>query len=144
MTGAPDILGQDRRPAFFPVTNAAEIGLEPPEDRIGLPLRTWVRALAGMQKEALVVNGATGKSWRLVSDEGPYLAGHDRAPCPLCTFIAGMVASCMNEVTGLAAARGLDIDDIEPLQLLQHGGLGPTGHDARGCHGAGSGGADLG
>lgn len=113
MTGAPDILGQDRRPAFFPVTNAAEIGLEPPEDRIGLPLRTWVRALAGMQKEALVVNGATGRSWRLVSDEGPYLAGHDRAPCPLCTFIVGMVASYMNEVTGLADARGLDINDIE-------------------------------
>ncbi len=113
MTDAPDILGQDQRPAFFPVANAAEIGLEPPEDRIGTPLRTWVRALAGMQKEALVVNGATGRSWRLVSDEGPYLAGHDRAPCPLCTFIAGMVASYMNEVTGLADARGLDIDDIE-------------------------------
>ena len=113
MTDAPDILGQDQRPAFFPVANAAEIGLEPPEDRIGAPLRTWVRALAGMQKEALVVNGATGRTWRLVSDEGPYLAGHDRAPCPLCTFIAGMVASYMNEVTGLADARGLDIDDIE-------------------------------
>ena len=113
MTDAPDILGQDQRPAFFPVANAAEIGLEPPEDRIGMPLRTWVRALAGMQKEALVASGATGRSWRLVSDEGPYLAGHDRAPCPLCTFIAGMVASYMSEVTGLADASGLDIDDIE-------------------------------
>lgn len=119
MSEAPDILGSDPRPAFFPVGNAAEIGLEAPEDRNGLPIRTWVRALAGMQKEALVINGATGTAWRLVSDEGPYLAGHDRAPCPLCTFIAGMVSSYMTEITALAAVRGLQIDDIE-LTLANH------------------------
>ncbi len=112
MSDAPDILGQDLRPPFFPVSNAAEIGLEPPQDRIGVPIRTWVRALAGMQKEALVFNGSTGRSWRLVSDEGPYLAGHDQAPCPLCTFITGMVASYLNEITSLARRRGLEIDDI--------------------------------
>ena len=112
MTNAPDILGQDQRPPFFPVSNAGPIGLKPPPDRIGVPIRTWVRALAGMQKEALVINGATGTAWRLVSDEGPYLAGHDRAPCPLCTFITGMVASYMNEITSLAAGRGLEIDDL--------------------------------
>ena len=105
MTGAPDILGQDRRPAFFPVANADELGLEPPDDRHGLSLRTWVRALAGMQKEALVVNGATGRAWRLISDEGPYLAGHDRAPCPLCTFITGMVAAYTNEIIRLAKTQ---------------------------------------
>lgn len=112
MTDAPDILGQDTRPAFFPVANAAEIGLEAPEDRLGVPIRTWVRALAGMQKEALVVNGANGRAWRLVSDEGPYLAGHDQAPCPLCTFITGMVASYTNELMALADDRGLDINDV--------------------------------
>lgn len=119
MTGAPDILGQDRRPAFFPVANADELGLEPPDDRHGLSLRTWVRALAGMQKEALVVNGATGRTWRLISDEGPYLAGHDRAPCPLCTFITGMVAAYTHEITGLAKARGIEIDDLD-LTLGNH------------------------
>ena len=119
MTGVPDILGQDRRPAFFPVANANELGLEPPDDRHGLSLRTWVRALAGMQKEALVVNGATGKAWRLISDEGPYLAGHDRAPCPLCTFITGMVAAYTNEITRLAKARGIEVDDLE-LTLGNH------------------------
>ena len=113
MTRAPDILGSDPRPSFFPIGNTAEIGLEAPEDRLGVPTRTWVRALAGMQKEALVVNGATGRAWRLVSDEGPYLDGHDRAPCPLCNFIAGMAASYMNEITVLADARGMTIDDIE-------------------------------
>jgi hypothetical protein len=109
----PDILGADDRPAFFPIGNAAEIGLDAPQDRLGTPLRTWVRALAGMQKEALVINGASGRAWRLVSDEGPYLAGHDRAPCPLCTFITGMVSSYMNEITSLAHGRGLDIAGIE-------------------------------
>lgn len=112
MSDAPDILGRDDRPPFFPVANAADLGLVAPEDRLGVPLRTWVRALAGMQKEALVVNGATGRSWRLVSDEGPYLAGHDQAPCPLCTFIAGMVASYMNEVMALARSRDLVVDDL--------------------------------
>lgn len=119
MEGPPDILGRDSRPAFFPVANAAGIGLEPPGDRLGIAVRTAVRALGGMQKEALVVNGATGWAWRLVSDEGPYLAGHDRAPCPLCTFITGMVSAYMNEITTLATARGLDLDDVE-LTLNNH------------------------
>jgi uncharacterized OsmC-like protein len=66
-----------------------------------------------MQKEAFVVNGATGSAWRLVSDEGPYLDGHDRAPCPLCNFITGMASSHMNEIESLATERGLEIDDIE-------------------------------
>jgi hypothetical protein len=106
-----DLLGADTRPPFFPISNAPDIGLEAPEDRLGVPVRTWVRSLAGMQKEALVINGATGRAWRLVSDEGPYLDGHDRAPCPLCTFITGLVASYMNEITALAAARSVAISD---------------------------------
>jgi len=112
MTRSPDILGHDTRPPFFPVGNAAEIGLEPPPDRLGVGVRTWVRALAGMQKEALVINGATGRAWRLVSDEGPYLAGHDRAPCPLCTFITGMVSAYLNEVMALAETRGPALSDL--------------------------------
>lgn len=119
MSAAPDILGSDSRPAFFPVANPTELGLEAPEDRLGLSVRTWVRALAGMQKEALVINGATGRAWRLVSDEGPYLDGHDRAPCPLCSFITGMVSSYMNAINVGADARGLGIDDIE-LTLANH------------------------
>jgi hypothetical protein len=112
MPQAEDILGKDPRPAFFPVGNAAAIGLSAPEDRLGVPVRTWVRALAGMQKEAVVVNGATGRAWRLVSDEGPYLDGHDRAPCPLCTFITGMVSSYMNEIQALSAQREVELGDV--------------------------------
>lgn len=112
MSEAPDILGSDPRPPFFPIGNATEIGLEAPPDRLGQPVRTWVRALAGMQKEALVINGATGRAWRLTSDEGPYLAGHDQAPCPLCTFATGMVSSYMNEIMALAEAKGIEIEDV--------------------------------
>lgn len=119
MSEAPDLLGGDDRPAFFPIANAAEIGLEAPEQRHGASVRTLVRAVAGMQKESLSINGSNGRAWRLVSDEGPYLAGHDRAPCPLCTFITGMVSSYMNEIQGLARRRGLDIADIE-LTLGNH------------------------
>jgi uncharacterized OsmC-like protein len=119
MSEVPDILGSDPRPAFFPVADPAELGLVAPEDRLGLPVRTWVRALAGMQKEALVINGASGSAWRLVSDEGPYLDGHDRAPCPLCAFVTGMVSSYMNSINTLAQAEGLEIDDIE-LTLANH------------------------
>lgn len=112
MTQPTDILGSDPRPAFFPVANAPDIGLKPPESPSGIPVRTWVRSLAGMQKEALVVNGATGTTWRLVSDEGPYLAGHDRAPCPLCHFITGMVASYLNEISSLAKRLGVEAHGV--------------------------------
>jgi hypothetical protein len=75
-------------------------------------VRTYVRSLAGMQKEALVVSSAGGPGWRLVSDEGPYLAGHDEAPFPLAFFNAGIVASYLNEVVALAAQRSIAYDDL--------------------------------
>ena len=109
---APDTLGSDPRPSSFPVANASLIGLTAPESRGGIPVRTWVRSLAGMQKEALVVNGATGLTWRLVSDEGPYLAGHDRAPCPLCHFITGMTASYLSQVKSLSQSRAVPLEDV--------------------------------
>jgi len=112
MTQAPDMLGSDPRPAVFPVANAPRLGLLPPESRGGIPVRTWVRSLAGMQKEALVLNGATGLTWRLVSDEGQYLSGHDRAPCPLCHFISGMISSYMSHVESLARGRGITTNDV--------------------------------
>ncbi len=108
----PNVLAEDPRPMFFPVANAGNLGLFPPPDRHGQSLRTWVRALAGMQKEAFVISGATGLVWRLVSDEGLYLAGHDVGPCPLSFLTTGMVSSHMNEITALAKARGIDIGNI--------------------------------
>ena len=108
----PDVLGGDPRPLFFPVGNAADLGLAAPESRRGQPVRTWARSLAGMQKEALVMSGATGRAWRLVSDEGPYLDGHDVAPCPLSFVTTGMVSSFAGEIAALAAACGVKVRDL--------------------------------
>lgn len=110
----PDnILGADPRPRFFAISDPAALGLQPPVPRDGgVAVRTFVRSLAGMQKEALVVSSAGSQAWRLVSDEGPYLAGHDEAPFPLAFFTAGMVASYASEVAALAAQRGLAIEDL--------------------------------
>ena len=113
MKGAPvahaDVLGADDRPLFFPVANSDALGLSPPPLRHGTALRTWVRSLSVMQKEALVVSGATGRTWRLASDEGPYLAGFDVGPCPLSFMTTGMVASYMNQITAFARNDGVEI-----------------------------------
>ena len=101
---------------FFRVANPAVIGLDAPEPRLGEALRTSVRALSGFQKEALVTSARTGATWRLVSDEGPYLNGHDAAPCPLAFLTAGMIAANMNAIMGLAAHRKLA---IRRLRLTQ-------------------------
>ena len=76
----------------------------------------WVRSLAGMQKEALVVSSATGAAWRLVSDEGPYLNGHDEAPFPLAFLSAGMAASYVTEIAALADQRGLSVGALRLTQ----------------------------
>jgi hypothetical protein len=107
-----DVLGADPRPLFFPIGNPGEIGLVAPENRLGVAVRTWVRSLAGMQKGALVVHGASGRAWRLTSDEGPYLAGHDVAPCPLSFVTTGMASSYWNEITALAKMRSVRLRDL--------------------------------
>lgn len=101
---------------FFKVANADEVGIDAPENRKGDALRTWVRSLSGFQKEALVRSAATGETWRLVSDEGPYLNGHDAAPCPLAFLSAGMAASYVNEILALAKLRNVDIRRLKLVQ----------------------------
>jgi hypothetical protein len=69
-----------------------------------------------MQKEAIVASARSGKAWRLASDEGPYLDGHDAAPCPLSFLTTGMVSSYMNEILALATQRGIAVRDIVLIQ----------------------------
>ena len=80
-----DLISASDKPAFFRVGNAAALGISAPDNRLGDGLRTAVRSLSGFQKEALVSSAKTGETWRFVSDEGPYLNGHDAACCPLAT-----------------------------------------------------------
>lgn len=109
---ADNLLGRDDRPRFFEAAGAGERGLAPPAPRRDVAVRTYARALAGMQKEAVVVSSATGRAWRLVSDEGPYLNGYDEAPFPLAFMGAGMVASYWNAIAAAAAARGVPLAEL--------------------------------
>ncbi|WP_424988067.1 OsmC family protein [Microbulbifer sp. S227A] len=111
-----DLIRGSALPAFFRVSNADDVSIDAPQNRKGDALRSWVRSLSGFQKEALVRSARTGVTWRLVSDEGPYLNGHDAAPCPLAFLSSGMVASFMNEITALAEIRGVE---IRKLRLIQ-------------------------
>lgn len=111
-----NIIGTSGLAPFFKVANADVVSIDTPENRKGDALRTWVRSLSGFQKEALVRSAKTGETWRLVSDEGPYLNGHDAAPCPLAFLSSGMVASFMNEILALAALRGVQIRKLKLIQ----------------------------
>ncbi|MDJ0630214.1 MAG: OsmC family protein [Rhodobacter sp.] len=111
-----DIIGTSGLAPFFKVVNADAVGIAAPQNRKGDALRTWVRSLSGFQKEALVRSARTGDTWRHVSDEGPYLNGHDAAPCPLAFLSAGMAASFMNEIKALAQDRAVE---IRKLRLIQ-------------------------
>lgn len=106
-----NVLGADSRPLFF-VVDDADV-LASPEDRHGLSVRTAVRSLSGMQKEAVVRSGVTGITWRLVSDEGPYLDGFDEAPCPLSFLTTGMISMFANQILEAAATAGLGTSGLE-------------------------------
>ncbi len=111
-----DIIGTSGLPPFFKVDNTGDVSINAPENRKGDALRTWVRSFSGFQKEALIRSAKTGDTWRLVSDEGPYLNGHDAAPCPLAFLSTGMVASFMNEIVALADLQGIEIRKLKLIQ----------------------------
>ena len=79
-------------------------------------VRASIRALEGMQKEALVEHGPTDTLWRMVSDEGPYLNGTDLAPFPLAFYSAGMAFSFLEEFLNHAAANAVSIESLELTQ----------------------------
>lgn len=103
-------------PLFFKIANPDEIGIDAPATRMGDSLRTRVRSLSHMQKEAIVRSSRTGAAWRLASDEGAYLDGLDEAPCPLSFLTTGMVSATMNEILALARQRGIEIRHIRLIQ----------------------------
>ena len=111
-----NIISQMGVAPFFRVANAEAVGLSPPSLRRGDAVRTWVRSLSGFQKEALVMSARSGLMWRFVSDEGPYLNGHDAAPAPLAFLTVGMIASYMNEVTALAAQQNVRLENLRLIQ----------------------------
>lgn len=87
-----------------------------PAEHSGSSIRSQLRALVGMQKEALVRNSATGLEWRLVCDEGPYLNGTDLAPSPLAFYTTGMALSFSSELLKHARAAGVTISSYRLIQ----------------------------
>ncbi|MBT0959089.1 OsmC family protein [Alphaproteobacteria bacterium KMM 3653] len=83
-----------------------------PRRKLAEALRLCATSLAGFQKEAYVTSDRTGLTWRLVSDEGANLNGHDAAPPPLGFFAAGLAASYMEEILALADQRGVKIGSL--------------------------------
>lgn len=109
-----DVIGASDLPPFFKVVDPQVI--DAPENRKGDALRTVVRSFSGFQKEALVRSAKTGDTWRFVSDEGPYLNGHDSACCPLAFLSVGMVASYMNEIMAYAEQKNIEIRKLKLIQ----------------------------
>jgi uncharacterized OsmC-like protein len=68
-----------------------------------------------MQKEA-IVTGNTGSTWRLVSDEGPYLNGTDLAPFPLAFYTAGMQFSFLSEFVRHATTHNIELKSVQLWQ----------------------------
>lgn len=116
MSMTSNLIGQSGLPPFFRAADDAATGLDAPDLRRGEALRTCVRSLAGFQKEALVTSARSGVTWRLVSDEGAYLNGHDAAPCPLAFFTVGMISATMNEMLALARKQGLTLSHLRLIQ----------------------------
>ncbi|MBN42998.1 MAG: hypothetical protein CL573_05870 [Alphaproteobacteria bacterium] len=100
-------------PLYYIAANASEAGFLSPPNPFGQSLRTWVRSLGGMQKEALVVNAATGTAWRFACDEGEHLGGFNKAPNPLTYLSAGMISSYMNEVVAVSQQREIELGSLE-------------------------------
>ncbi|MGD8341783.1 MAG: OsmC family peroxiredoxin [Gammaproteobacteria bacterium] len=111
-----NVLGNSTRPLFFRVGSSSGLEIAPASARLDESIRTHVRSLSVMQKEALVVSRRTRSIWRLASDEGAYLDGDDEAPCPLSFLTTGMISSTMEELLALARQRGIEIANIRLIQ----------------------------
>lgn len=66
-------------------------------------------SLSGYQKVGVLTNRATGRSWRMASDEGPNLNGWDAAPPPLGFLSVGFALSFAEEIDALLRRRDLEL-----------------------------------
>jgi uncharacterized OsmC-like protein len=74
--------------------------------------RCEVIGIGHFQKEGLVQEVSTGRTWRLTADEGKYLRGTDLAPAPLMHWGAGLHADAVLRIEALANERGLEVNKL--------------------------------
>jgi uncharacterized OsmC-like protein len=101
-------------PIVFPVApnealSIASRGL--PEQRDYFGWRVLVRALSGLQKEALAFD-PDGRAWRLASDEGVQLGGEEEYPCPLEYLSMGAAFSLLVQMEKLAERHDININSL--------------------------------
>ncbi|NNC42782.1 MAG: OsmC family peroxiredoxin [Acidimicrobiia bacterium] len=101
---APNLLQEAGLPIVYP---ASEDVLDAPgSNGFAIALRSAVRSLSVMQKEAIVARNGATRTWRLASDEGPYLQGHDFAPAPLAFLSTGLAVDLLASVERSLATAG--------------------------------------
>ena len=99
-------------PLVFSVAGDGEVA---PDQADRVVVHAEVRCLEGRQKEACIRVGS-GRTWRMVSDEGPYLNGTDLAPFPLAFFTAGMQFSFLSQLLQGARARSIVMRSVTQSQ----------------------------
>lgn len=129
MAKGPNRLGEMSGPLVYPVDPKTLEGLPMPDNGLGETTRLFARGLAPMQIEGLVASARTGRVWRMASDEGAYVGGHDMGPFPPGYFLAGVVSSYMNEIEALAKTRDIAIAEI---RLVLEGDFAMSGSLLRG------------
>ena len=110
-----DCIENNTHPLVFKLNKSTDIDQADPGEGKRLQYTTATRALAGMQKEALVRDERSDSCWRLVCDEGPWLNGTDLAPFPLGYFTAGLVASYLSEFLSHAKKANIEVHELEVL-----------------------------
>jgi uncharacterized OsmC-like protein len=81
------------------------------------------------QKEGLVREASTGRTWRVTADEGSYLRGTDLAPAPLSHWGAGIHGDVVLSIASIARAQGLE---LRKLSVVLRQGFASKGSLAKG------------
>ncbi len=106
----PNLLEALGLPLVYPIGGS---GPETPDQEgFDISSRAEVRTLTVMQKEAVVSRTGSRVAWRLSSDEGPYLQGHDFAPAPLAFMTTGLAAELMLSIERALHAAGIPTDGL--------------------------------
>jgi hypothetical protein len=106
-----NLLADSRFPLVYPI--AAGAPSLPDRNGYDTAARAAVRSLTVMQKEAVVARTGSPAAWRLASDEGPYLQGHDEAPAPLAFLTTGFAVDVLASVERMLQRAGHDPDAVE-------------------------------
>lgn len=112
----PNLLEESGLPLIYPIEKrAGQTQALPPKEGFDIVSRAVVRSLTVMQKEAIVSRSGSSIAWRLSSDEGPYLQGHDFAPAPLAFIAAGLAADLTVNIEHALKSAALS---ATPLRLV--------------------------